>query len=75
MMKQPKRQAERFADFMAESAQHAPPDARGTAKRFLDEHAVEITPDVVRFRDGSEIQRADGSLGTEPPKKSRGMSR
>jgi len=40
----------------------------------LDENAVEIITDVVRFRDGSEIQRADGSLA-ETVKKSRGVRR
>jgi hypothetical protein len=67
-----KTQAERFDDFMAASR---PPIATGTVRRFLDEHALEVTADVVRFRDGSEIQRADGSLAPEPPKRSRGMGR
>jgi hypothetical protein len=52
-------QADRFADFMADSAAHGPPIARGTARRFLAEHAVEITGNVVRFADGSAIERAD----------------
>jgi hypothetical protein len=73
-MKPPTTQAERFANFMADSAAHGPPIARGTARRALDEHAVEITAGVVRFRDRSEIQRADGSL-VEPVKKSRGARR
>jgi hypothetical protein len=60
---------------MAESLKHAPPHARGTAQRFLAEHAVEITENVVRFRDGSPIQRADGSLAAEPMKKARGVRR
>ena len=57
-----KTRAERFADFMAASR---PPIATGTVRRFLAEHAVEITGQLVRFDDGSEIQRADGSLATE----------
>lgn len=60
-----KNQAERFADFMADSAAHGPLIARGTVRRFLAEYAVEIRNDVVRFADGSEILRADGSLATE----------
>ncbi len=44
---------------MADSAAHGPPIARGTARRFLAEHAVEITGNVVRFADGSAIERAD----------------
>jgi hypothetical protein len=55
-------QADRFADFMLDSAAHGPPIARGTVRRYVAEHAVEITGDVVRFADGSEIQRADGPL-------------
>jgi hypothetical protein len=55
-------QADRFADFMAGSAAHDLPIARGTVRRYLAEHAVEITGDVVRFADGSSIERADGSL-------------
>jgi hypothetical protein len=47
---------------MADSIRHGLPIALGMARRFLDEHAVEITADVVRFRDGSEIARADGLL-------------
>jgi hypothetical protein len=62
-VKTSKTQADRFADFMASSAAHGLPIARGTVRRFLDEHAVEITGDVVGFTDGSEIQRAlTGSL-------------
>ena len=57
-----KTQADRFADFMSDSAAHGPPIARGTVRRCLAEHAVEITGDEVRFADGSSIKRADGSL-------------
>jgi hypothetical protein len=57
-----KTQADRFADFMADSAAHGPPIARGTVRRYLATHAVEITGDEVRFADGSSIKRADGSL-------------
>jgi hypothetical protein len=71
----PKTQADRFADFIAESAKHAPPHARGTVRRFLEQHAEFIGDDVVRFRDGSAIARADLALATEPPKQSRGMGR
>jgi len=62
MEKTPLTQADRFAAFMADSIRHGLPIALGMARRFLDEHAVEITADVVRFRDGSEIARADGLL-------------
>jgi hypothetical protein len=58
-----KTKADRFADFMAASAAHGLPIARATVRRYLAEHVVEITGDVVRFADGSEIQRAlTGSL-------------
>ncbi len=58
-------QAERFSDFMADSLRHGPWIATGTVRRYLDDYAVEVAETVVRFRDGSEIQRADaGSLGT-----------
>jgi hypothetical protein len=61
---------------MTDSAQHAPPHTGGTARRFLDANAVEITADVVRFRDGSAIERADGLLAPEPPiGKARGVYR
>jgi hypothetical protein len=69
-----KTQVERFADFMAGTAAHGLPIAKGNARRFLAENAVEITADVVRFADRSAIERADGSLA-EPVKKSRGMHR
>ncbi len=61
-----KTQAERFGDFIASSR---PPIATGTVRRFLGENAIDITETTVRFRDGSEIQRADaGSLGTNEPR-------
>jgi hypothetical protein len=75
MMKQPKTQAERFADFIADSIKHGGAVAKGTVRRYLDQHAEFIGDDVVRFQDGSEIQRADLSLATEPTKQSRGMGR
>jgi hypothetical protein len=75
MEKTSRTQAERFANVMADSLKQGLPIALGTARRFLDEHAVEITADVVRFRDGSEIARADGSLAAEPMKNVRGMHR
>jgi hypothetical protein len=63
-----KSHAERFADFMAESIKHGPPVATGSVRRYLDEHAVHIGRDVVRFADGSEIARSECSLDT--PRKS-----
>jgi hypothetical protein len=68
-------EAERFARFIEDSIAHGGAVAKGTVRRYLDQHAEFIGDDVVRFRDGSEIQRADKSLATEPPKKARGMSR
>jgi hypothetical protein len=52
MAKRSKTQADRFGDFMAAEIKHGGAVARGTVRRFLDEHAVEITANVVRFRDG-----------------------
>jgi hypothetical protein len=49
MEKNSKTQADRFADFMADSAAHGLPIARGTVNRYLSEHAVEVTAAVVRF--------------------------
>ncbi len=60
-------QAERYGDFIATSR---PPIATQTVRRFLAECAVEVSETIVRFRDGSEIHRADGSLGpVAPPKR------
>jgi hypothetical protein len=70
----PKTQADRFGDFMATQIAQGGAVAKGTVRRYLDQHAEFIGADVVRFRDGSEIQRADGSLA-EPVKKTRGMRR
>jgi hypothetical protein len=70
-----KTQAERFADFMADSIAHGGPVAKGTVRRHLDQHAEFIGETTVRFRHGSEIQRADKSLTPTPPKQSRGMGR
>ena len=67
-----KTNAERFGDFMAASR---PPIATGTIRRYLAEHAVKVTDDVVRFRDESSIERADGSLAAETMKRARGMGR
>jgi hypothetical protein len=61
-------QADRFADFMADSIKHGPPIATGTVRRNLDEHAVNVGRDVVRFADGSEIARSECSL--DAPRKS-----
>ena len=57
-----KTQADRFADFMSDSAAHGPPIARGTVRRYLAEHAVEITGDEVRFADGSNALTAHSTL-------------
>jgi len=47
-------QADRFAGFMA---QQTPPIATGTVRRYLQDTNAEITTDLVRFGDGSAIER------------------